>query len=60
MPALTEMQRIFFPHSFLTKLAIALAHSFFEHDRDGEPVFLVLFDFRAVISGVGCCTVGYL
>ena len=58
VPALTEMQRIFFPHSHLTKLAVALAHSFFEHDRNGEPVFLVLFDFRAVISGVGFVSCG--
>jgi len=52
------MQRIFFPHSFLTKLTVALAHSFFEHDRNGEPVFLVLLDFRAVISGVGFVSCG--
>ena len=51
--ALTEMQGIFFLHSYLTKLTVALAHSFFEHNRDGEPVFLVLLNFRAVISGVG-------
>ena len=50
---LTEMQGIFFLHSYLTKLTVALAHSFFEHDRNGEPVFLVLLDFGAVISGVG-------
>ena len=47
------MQEVFFPHSYLTKLTVALAHSFFEHDRNGEPVFLVLLDFGAVISGVG-------
>ena len=58
MPALTEMQRIFFPHPYLTKLTVALAHCFLEHDRDGEPVFLVLLYFRAVISGVGFVSCG--
>jgi len=48
----------FFPHSYLTKLTVALAHSFLEHDRDGEPVFLVLLDFGAVISGVGFVSCG--
>ena len=58
VPALTEMQRIFFPHPYLTKLTVALAHCFLEHDRDGEPVFLVLLYFRAVISGVGFVSCG--
>ena len=53
------MQRIFFPHSHLTKFAVALAHSFFFlHNRNGEPVFLVLLYFRAVISGVGFVSCG--
>ena len=58
MQGLTEMQEVFFPHSYLTKLTVALAHSFFEHDRDGEPVFLVLLDFGAVISSVGFVSCG--
>jgi len=53
-----EMQGIFFLHSYLTKLTVALAHSFFEHDRNGEPVFLVLLDFGAVITGVGFVSCG--
>jgi len=52
------MQEVFFPHSYLTKLTVALAHSFFEHNRDGESVFLVLLDFWAVISGVGFVSCG--
>ena len=30
-----------------------LGHSFLEDDWNGEPIFLVLFKFGAIISGVG-------
>ena len=42
----SKLNRIGRPRTFL-------GHSFLINDRNGKPVFLVLLDFGAVISGVG-------
>ena len=47
----SKLNRIARPRTFLV-------YSFLEHHRNGEPVFLVLLDFGAVISGVGFVSCG--